>query len=329
MIERSAIWVTWERQQRNHSLSALLGVPLYEIVSDKKGGLRYAESLVKTIQLIASKKPEIVFCQNPSIVLSFFSVLLRRLFSYVVIVDEHNAGLFPLEGQNRLLNLLARYIVRKANGVIVTNVVLADKCKEWGGEPLIIEDPLPEFNSQNQGDRSEKIGHGNAPFELVFICTWASDEPYLNVIQAAKGFSEEKLTLRITGKHDNKIAEDSLPESVKLTGFLSKDDYVETLKNSNGVLVLTTRQNCLNCGAYEAVSLLKPGILSDTPALRRYFSTGFLFTDNSPEDIAKSIELLMHNHEAYKTDIADLRLLCEANDRSNQHKVIRFLNSLP
>ena len=325
MIGRSAIWVTWERQQRNHSLSELLGVPLYEIISKNKGGFRYAESLVKTIGLIRSKKPETVFCQNPSIVLSFLCVLLHRIFSYAVIVDEHNEGLLPLNGRNRVLSWFARYIVRNASAVIVTNDALAQKCRSWGGRALVIQDPLPKFSIISR----REVNEANLPFRIVFICTWASDEPYKNVIEAAKSFPAAQLSICITGKYHNKIAKAELPGSVELMGFLCQDDYVEMLANCHGVIVLTTREDCLNCGAYEAVSLLKPGILSDTPALRSYFSKGFVFTDNSPEDIARSIGLLMDNIDAYRREIGDLKSICEMNDIMNQQKMNNFLKNLP
>ncbi|WP_405420067.1 glycosyltransferase [Marinobacter flavimaris] len=328
MNGKSVIWVTWEYQTRNRSLSGLLGIPLYEIVSEKHGIRRYAESLLQTLRLIRSEKPDVVFCQNPSIVLSFFCVLLRKLFAYTVVVDEHNAGLFPLDGKSRLLNGIARYVVRKADAVIVTNTSLARQCTRWGGSPIILEDPLPDFVGQYSIEppvsRSEKRG----PFELLFICTWASDEPYTNVLQAAEAFPEETLRITITGNPKGKADAAQVPTSVHLAGFLSKPDYVKQLASAHGVLVLTTRQDCLNCGAYEAVSLLKPGILSDTAALRRYFTGGFLFTDNSVESLKHNIRALIDEHHILQESVRALKTRCEENDLANRQKVENFLAEL-
>jgi glycosyltransferase involved in cell wall biosynthesis len=331
MNGRLTIWITWEHQTRNRSLSSLLDIPLYEIVSERKGLQRYGESLLKTFQLIRAEKPDVLFCQNPSIVLSFFCVLLRRHLSFKVIVDEHNAGLFPFDGENRFLNWIARYIVRNANGIIVTNEPLAQQCTRWGGMPIVIEDPLPDFTqdysiappaTRSVAEQERK------PFELMFICTWASDEPYANALMAAREFSAETLRMTITGNPKGKVDTSEIPDSVYLAGFLSKTDYVNQLANADGVLVLTTREDCLNCGAYEAVSMLKPGILSDTSALRYYFSGGFVFTDNSMQSLIQSIRFLISERDSLQKEITRLKINCERNDQTNHQKVMNFLVEL-
>lgn len=328
MNGKTSIWVAWEHQTRNRSLSALLNIPLYEIVSEKKGLRRYVESLSKTLRLIRSRKPDVIFCQNPSIVLSFFCVFFKRLLSFSVIVDEHNAGLFPLDGKSKVMNSIARYIVRSACAVIVTNTSLASQCQIWGGSPIVVEDPLPDFGKWYSVDEqffTKSKAKNKRPFELMFICTWASDEPYMEVLQAANAFSREALRIIITGRYSGKVDPSEIPACVHLTGFLSKKDYVNQLASVDGVIVLTTRRDCLNCGAYEAVSLLKPGILSDTRALRSYFSSGFLFTDNSVGDITHCVQSLISRHDGLRRNIEALKLKCEANDLVNRQKVINVL----
>jgi hypothetical protein len=48
-------------------------------------------------------------------------------------------------------------------------------------------------------------------------------------------------------------------------------------------------ENCLVCGAYEAVALQKPLVTSDTSALRSYFSAGTVFTRHEPQAIARAV----------------------------------------
>ena len=131
------VWITWEIQRRNRSMSLLLGVSLYEMITSRKGFSRYVELVIRTFCLVARKNPNRVFIQNPSIVLNMFILLLKPVFRFRLIVDEHNAGIYPLEGRSRLLNFFARTIVRFADIVIVTNQSLADVCEEWGGLSLI------------------------------------------------------------------------------------------------------------------------------------------------------------------------------------------------
>jgi glycosyltransferase involved in cell wall biosynthesis len=98
----------------------------------------------------------------------------------------------------------------------------------------------------------------------------------------------------ITGNHKkyrdiDKITS-NLPSNVTLTGFLSEEDYQDLLHSADVVIVITTQEYTLTCGAYEAVSLEKPMILGDTQTIREYFFSGALYTSSLPSDLAEKIE---------------------------------------
>lgn len=280
-MDGTGIWLTWERQRRNHTLSAALGARLNEFVFE--GGMgRYVRSAAATAAVIARERPRVVFTQNPSLVLCLLALLLRRTYGYRLIVDAHNAGLYPMEGKSRVLNALARYVARSADRVIVTNPSLERVVAGWGGRPVVLPDPLPDLPPR-RGERG-----GGTPFHVVFVCRWAADEPYREVLAAASHLGAG-FRISITGKPPASLAPGALPPNVTLTGFLPEGDYVALLQSADAVLVLTTRENCLNCGAYEAVSLERPLVLSDTSALRSYFGRGALFTDNDAESIAAAL----------------------------------------
>src|SRR5690606_35019466 len=152
----------------------------------------------RTLGLIIRKKVEILFVQNPSIVLSLLAVCLKPFLSLNVIIDAHNSGIFPLEGKYRALNYLARFIARRANFFIVSNTYLAEIVREWGAKPLVIPDPIPSLHS---------IGSTTSPLHpyILFICTWASDEPYREVIAAA-AMLNSRTDIYITGRYQKKLS---------------------------------------------------------------------------------------------------------------------------
>lgn len=308
------IWLTWERQIRNRSMSNIIGAELYELTEDGNRFIKYFKLIPKTLQILAKEKPNQVFAQNPSIVLSFIVVLFKNIFRYTSIIDEHNAGLFPLEGQSRFLQSCAKYIVKRSDWVIVSNAALAELCETWGGNPLVMPDPLPSLQPNASAETTQN--KAEKPFAITFICTWSEDEPFDNVLTAAQLLSNRNVILYMTGNPKAKIST-SIPENVRLTGFVEYAEYINILQKNDAVMVLTTRENCLNCGAYEAVSLQKPGILSNSDELRRYFHTGFLFTDNSPEDIARRIEDLIDNYDEQTQSIKKLKLKLESEQISN------------
>jgi glycosyltransferase involved in cell wall biosynthesis len=301
------VWITWEIQRRNRSMSSRLGVALHELTTRKKGLLRYVELIIRTFSLVAREKPARVFVQNPSIVLSMLMVCLKPVFRFILIVDEHNSGIYPLEGHSIFLNVFARIIVRFSDIVIVTNQVLADVCRRWGGNPVVMPDPLPvlEYSGKEKSNFQPVKTHF-FPFTVLFICTWAADEPYEEVIESATKLGHQDVELRVTGKYPDRFEQGVSPK-VKLLGFLSEEDYLRELLSCSAVLVLTSRENCLNCGAYEAVSAGKPGVLSDTEVLRNYFHQGFVFTTNSSEDIARKIIDVRNRAESLKKQVKFLK----------------------
>ncbi|MCK5394846.1 MAG: hypothetical protein KAJ32_02590 [Gammaproteobacteria bacterium] len=278
------LWVTWEVQRRNRSLSTELSATLVEIISDKHRLFRYLTSVYKTLSSIKHHKPEILFVQNPSIVLAFTTVIYHKLTKLPVVIDAHNSGIYPSAKDRSILNSLARFIIKNTPLTIVTNDNLANYVASAGGRAAVLPDPLPEI----MDNYTRKKLKGD--FNVLFICSWADDEPYQNVIEAAHLLSDN-ICIYITGKHkSNEASIQRLPDNVILTGYLSEADFNSMLFSCDLILDLTTRDDCLVCGAYESLATNRPMILSETIALKNYFKDSAIYTDNTTQDIAKKIK---------------------------------------
>lgn len=291
-------WITWEVQVRNRSLSKLLGVRLFEFNLKYHRAIKYPILIAKTILTIYKYKLKTVFVQNPSIVLSMLVVILKPLFGLKVIVDAHNSGVYPLEGRNRLLNFFAKFIAQKADCVIVSNAYLAEIISNWGATATVMPDPVPEL-SPNKTSRAHQEDYA------LFICTWAEDEPYFEVIKAAEEISAD-LKIYITGNYKKKLSQEfvaSLTDRVKLLGFVSEEDYVNIFSEAKLAIDLTTRDNCLVCGAYEALALHIPCIISDSRINREIFCNGFSYTLNDAKSIASAIDETLNKIDQQREEI--------------------------
>lgn len=276
------IWITWENQRRNKGISSAAECELYEILYSNTGIIRYIKSLCKTACILTKNRPDVVVAQNPSIILAAYIVLLKYIFRYTSIIDAHNAGLFPYENKIRLLTIISKAIQKLSDLTIVTNKELAKVVSTNKGRAFVLPDRLPdppEVISQYQ-----LSGKHN----LAFICSFSSDEPYNEVIAAARNIPND-IHIYITGKYPGKINVDELPSNVKMLGYIPDNDYWSLLSSVDGIIVLTTRENCLVCGAYEAVALKKPMILSNTMAIKNYFSLGTVYTNPGSKDIQSAI----------------------------------------
>jgi glycosyltransferase involved in cell wall biosynthesis len=289
-MNRGRIWITWEVQRRNRTMSGQLDAALNELIFKGNRFLRYPVLIARTAAVVMKNRPSILFVQNPSIVLALFAVSSKCIFRSPVVVDAHNAGVFPFEGRKPWANRLTGFILRKADLTIVTNPSLASHVSEAGGRPFSLPDPLPEIR-RLKASRPLK-GKRN----VLFICTYAEDEPYLEVIKAASMLDPD-IFVYISGnpKGKEKAFSHLLGPNTVLTGYLPEDEYINLFQSADAVIDLTTREDCLVCGAYEAITMEKPLVLSDTKALRAYFSNGAIFTDNTAEDLASKIMEALEN----------------------------------
>jgi len=300
--ETNAIWITWENQLRNKTLSYHLGAKLHQLESSNTRLLRYASLTWSTFIIMVTTNSKNIVVQNPSIVLALVANIFSRICFKYLIVDALNGGFFPLEGESKLLNWIAILLIRITQLTIVTNQALVDYVQDKKGKAILVPDPVPTIPIFKTDKELTKMS-------ILFICTWAKDEPFKSVIDAARILSDD-YHVYITGNYLKKLTADELnllPDNVTLTGFISEEEYYNLLNQVDVTLDLTTRENCLVCGAYESVAVEKPMILSDTAALRDYFYKGAVYTNNSAKDIACKIKQIMSEKIHYTKDVSSLK----------------------
>ena len=120
----------------------------------------------------------------------------------------------------------------------------------------------------------------------------------------------------------------NIPKNVVLTGYLPETEFICMLHSVDVIVDLTERENCLLCGAYEAVAVGKPLIVSDTEVLRKHFRTGVLYTDNTSKDLADKIEEALFNKNHLGMEIKSLREELNTEWQSKRHSLERLLHEL-
>ncbi len=95
----------------------------------------------------------------------------------------------------------------------------------------------------------------------------------------------------VTGNDRNLASEirAGKPANVTFTGFLSESQYWSVLRNANLVVDLTMVDNCLKCGAYEALAVGTPLVLSSNAAWIEWFGGAARFAGNSANAMAQAI----------------------------------------
>lgn len=278
------LWVTWEIHRRTREIARAIGMELIELHSRRPRIIKHPYFLAKTVWCLIRRRPDVLFVQCPSVILAAWALFWRAVFGYRLVVDVHNEAVSP--SKHPWVEPLLRFLHRKADLTIVTNLSLQRIVEKNGGRAFVLPDCIPFFPAAENKSRSNPAAKGRT---AVFICSFAQDEPYEEVIEAAR--SLEGFVLYVTGnpaRLDEKIQR-RLPDNVRLTGYLPDRDYLNLLRRADILIDLTTREDCLVCGAYEAVALGKPLVLSDTRALRSYFVRGPVFVKNDRRPLAQGV----------------------------------------
>lgn len=306
------IWIAWETQRRSLELSARLGADLRLCLDEDRGWLRHAVSAAKTWRLLAGSRGKAVFVQNPSMVLAAMACVLKPIFGYHLIVDRHsnfgflsqNAGL-----KRALSDLLSRRTLQAADLTIVTNPELAVRVERMGGRPFVLPDPFPRVPAAAlEAAALPEARPAGAPKEILFVSSWAFDEPIAETIEACRQL-QGKVIVHITGRPKAAYRKllDAAPPNFVTTGFLSDADYFDRMARCDAVMAITRRPCTLVCGAYEAIALGKPMVLGDTGALRDYFDAGAVYTDSSTSDLVRALGEIAARLPELRTEVRELR----------------------
>jgi glycosyltransferase involved in cell wall biosynthesis len=300
--KRHIIWIAWEKHRRTSELAkALTKIKLFQFDFDAPKLVRYFVLLIKTSITLLKEKPDIVFVQNPSLVLTFYMLIVCKILSLIIVVDAHNEGIKPFSSTLNWLLPIYRLIQRYADLTIVTNHELAEEVAASGGTSFVLEDKIPEFHKPNLIPLKGK-------YNVVYICSFEKDEPYNEVIEAARLLNPD-IYVYITGNYKKAPPDflDNTPLNVIFCGYLLESDYINLLYSCDVIMDLTLMENCLTCGAYEAIALGKRLVLSDTKALRRYFHKGVTCTKNFADNIADALSKTLSKKDKSQKDIIDLK----------------------
>lgn len=279
-----AVWVTWESQPRNRSMARALGVPLHEYCFTGARARRHLMALTKTLALLIRRRPSVVFASNPSLVLTYVLLACRAVFRFRFASDAHYGGVVAVTGSG-LIQRALDFANRSADVVIVTNAGHADRIQGLGGAPVVCPDPLPQLR-ENVPRPSEMNGAGKT---VLFVCSFEIDEPYEAVFEAARTLDRHGFTVFVSGAYQRVgLTPESVPH-VRLLGFVDRGTYEGFLRHADIVLDFTTWEDCLVCGAYEAMAAGTPCVLSRTTAMAELFTGGVVFSSHAPDEIARAV----------------------------------------
>lgn len=302
-MRAKALFVAWtEVSRRSDELAKRLAAEYFRL--ERKEGppfsrlMRLVTNGIKTFIKFLRTGPGVIFSFHAHPFITLTSTLYRLLNGCKVVPDVHTAAytdydFFPV-------NSLSLLLWRTSDLVIVHNRqswdLLRRKHPFLGDKLFVFEDPIPALPSPSGQDAGHWENRGTTG---VLISRFSDDEPIQSFLDAVA----EHRTIHFYVTGDYRKATFPLTgyetENVSFTGFLHERSYVSLLRSADFVVVLTTRENTLLSGGYEALSLGKPMIVSDTETLRHYFSESVIYTRPHPSDISSAIGRMVESLDRY------------------------------
>jgi glycosyltransferase involved in cell wall biosynthesis len=296
-----SIWITWSAHRRTTGLCDAWDIPLHVLRPKHSGPIRWIGLSLRTLRLLRRSRPDVLFVQNPSLALTVLAVSIRPLFGYRLVVDAHNEGIRPFDRPYAIVRFLTRHLLKSADITIVTNDALSEDVDAAGGHPLALPDRLPVVP-----ELAEEPGIPGDPPDVVVVATFRPDEPIAAIMAAAA--TMPGISFAVTGPAERYHETSApLPPNVRLTGFLPDLAYWQLLAGAGVICDLTMKPDCLVCGAYEALAVGKPMVLSDNPPTRDIFASAAVLTGCEAEDIASAIGKAVESRQQLASSAQALR----------------------
>jgi glycosyltransferase involved in cell wall biosynthesis len=253
--------------------------------------VKYIPQWIKTWMVLYRERPSAVYVPIPPPFAALCVALYCRVMGIPFVMDKHGHS---LTGRKWSWTApLQRWLARQARVSIVDQERYRRLFEEsWDARAVLLERPplQIDFDKLQRIDDPEQFG-------VTVVNTFAGDEPLDIVLDAARALPDVPFyVLGDTARAPGQVLE-TAPQNVIFPGYLHNEDYWNRLYSSRALIVLTTEKYSLLGGAQEGMSLGKPLIISDQPALREYFTKGTVFVDHTADSIRDAV-LEAREHEA-------------------------------
>ncbi len=295
--------------QRSTTIAERLG---FDLVLIGRSGFRrawtaplaYPWSAIRTVWTLLRLRPHAAIVVAPPFVAALVALPFLAVLGAPVALDAHTGAL--VDRRWRWSVPILSWLGRRSVAVVVTLPSLAAPLAARDVPTLVVPDPLPRL--------APSAGAGPAPRDdrparVVAVCGWGLDEPIEALVAAA---DSRPWRLTLTGRPRRGLA---TPDNVTLAGFLDDAAYVDLLATADAVVVLTDRDDTLLSGAWEAIALARPLVLSGTRALRDTFGDAVTYVAADATSIAAGIDAVLADAAGAPARSAALRdRFATAND---------------
>lgn len=260
--------------------------------------VRYLALFFRTLFLLARKRPDVVYAQNPPIFCPLTCLLYCRIAGARFVIDHHSiwsvktlGGRSPL---SRGIGFLERVVSRAADANTAPHGMWARMLVKMGArEVLVYHDYVPKNPRRLDEALRRRMGEGQT---LAVSSHGGHPLEKLEVEAAAVGKEREQgVSLVISGpreKLERRFATMSLPPNVRYAGFLEREVYESLKASADFAINITDEPFTLSHVLFEFIASSLPVISSKEPVVQELFGDSLLYADSTVGDVAQKVRQL-------------------------------------
>jgi glycosyltransferase involved in cell wall biosynthesis len=314
-------WVPFHGRSQGIS-DALNLMPIYAsyfgIERPALAPIKYGPQAFRTLRALSRLRPGLVFVMDPPVFAVLAVALYCRRHGARYVMDCHH-GVFR-SSRWRWSLPLQRLLGTRAAAVMVTNPVHLQAVNAWPARGVIMADAPPRLAPPSSRQRPIENGR-----DVFVVLRFGPDEAVAEILQAARQLPQVRFHLSGDVRRAAPEWLRQHPPNVHFTGFLPLEEFWSRLRGANVILTLTSEDDAILRGGWEAMFAGQPLITSGTRALRNYFSRGTVFVDNVPDAIAAGIQTALAHQEELRQDMELLRMEQEATWAQERRELERIL----
>jgi len=313
--DKRIIFISWSNYHgRTHKLGDAFGAEIHYIKNfiNTRGLIwklffifDYLLKSLKTLNVILSSRPDVVFIQNPPSIAPVVTVLYSRFIKFKVVLDSHNSA---FEKPWKFIPF-HKWALEKADAVLIHNDQLLYS---------IIDDPYYKsinFKVLNDKLIDYKVKKNDLQKTIYFlvISTFNFDEPMDILLESVKIFNAHNISnvnFKITGNYKKEpglYSKYTKEENIEFLGFVPREEYDHFLMNAYGVISFTTRDNVQQCAVMEAISAEVPFISNNDPINTSLSGGKMILSEITKEGIVKSLELFIKERDQLVNSMPEIK----------------------
>lgn len=265
----------------------------------------YILKSIKSLKILLSTKPSVVFVQNPPSIAPVVIVFFSKFLKFKTVIDSHN-GAFEKPWVNTPFHIWA---LRNATIITIHNSILFNRLtsdKKFSNINFkILNSKLSEYPSGLKDKSQEKY--------FLIISSFSGDEPMDILLQGLVLFSKtnNNWKFKITGNYKreidlyNKYSEN---ENIEFLGFVDDKTYDYLLVNAYGIIALSTRDDVQQFALMEAVGAGVPFISNKNKTNIDLFEDKMILIENDSDKISEGITDFINNKNELNKNIIDIKI---------------------